>query len=93
MNDLRINIKNISLQHNDNESTDSDTCFDDSILSQNSLFESDPVIEQQRDPMENFGFGVFSYFSLTQTLVFLFFLYTLCWVPVMFLYAQHQDYG
>jgi len=47
--------------------------------------------ENLMDPLEQFGFGVFSYFSLTQTLVFLFLLFTICWLPAMFLYSKFHD--
>ena len=77
-------------QNNDIGSSSSSSCFDDSILSQSSVSE-ERVGQRESDPLETFGLGIYSYFSLMQTLVFLFFLFTLCWVPMMFVFSNYSN--
>ena len=51
-----------------------------------------PEFEEHEDPINYLGFGLVSYFDLIKLSIFIFFVLTLCHIPVMRIYNSYNSY-
>lgn len=48
--------------------------------------------ESSEDPVNHFGFGIVSYFSLISTMIFLFLVLTIIHIPIIRAYSSYNNY-
>ena len=53
---------------------------------------SKPQFNEDEDPINYLGFGIVSYFDLIKTMMFIFLILTLLHIPVMRIYASHNNF-
>jgi hypothetical protein len=52
-----------------------------------------PQFDPHEDPINHYGFGIISYFSMIKGLILVFFVLTLLNIPTMVMYSRHHGFS